>query len=333
MNITRHPNNPIVVPGKYDWRSAVTFNPAAIIDDGRFYLFERAAGSLRPFRCRIGLLASDDGIAFEHVLDKPVFTPEAMDRPEGTVEDPRVVKIDGVFYMVFAHRPFTYHCHPTGVGVPDYYPIKGDLDTGINHTRSGIAKSNNMKDWEFVSFITPPDIDDRDNVPFPEKIAGRYAMLRRPISYVGENHGCSGPSIWISYSDDLLSWTEPVLVARAENDWEGGKIGASAPPIRTDSGWLTLYHGVDADSIYRVGVMLLDLDNPKRVVARCPDFIMEPEMYYEKFGLVIPNVIFPTAALIKDAMLYIYYGCADTSIALATVPIEEIVEHTKRFPC
>ena len=332
MNVTRCPDNPIVIPGKWDWRRVATFNPGAIIDDdGRFYLFERACVGLRPLKCSVGLLVSDDGLHFEHVYEEPVFTPDELGFPLGTIEDPRVVKIDSTYYMTFAHRPYNYNCHPTGIRVPEYIPQKGEYDSEINNTRSGLAVSKDMKQWENLGWITPPEVDDRDNILFPEKIGGRYAMLRRPMTWFGEQYGCSGPAMWVSYSDDLSSWSEPELIAGPENDWEGGKIGGAAPPLRTDAGWLTLYHGVDEKDVYRVGVMLLDAADPTKVLARSPDFIMEPEAYYEKVGLIIPNVIFPTGNVIKDGVVYIYYGCADTCISVATVPVAEILGYVMQY--
>lgn len=326
MRIARHPDNPIVIPGKWDWRRVATFNPACILDnDGRFYLFERACVSLRPLKCSVGLLVSDDGFHFEHVCDEPVFTPDQLGFPLGTVEDPRVVKMGDTYYMTFAHRPFNYHCNPTGIAEPEYVPQKGAFQEGVNNTRSGIAVSKDMREWEHLGWITPPEVDDRDNVLFPEKIGGRFAMLRRPMTWFGEEYGCSGPAMWLSYSGDLSSWTEPELIAGPENDWEGGKIGAAAPPLRTSEGWLTLYHGVDENTVYRVGIMLLDLDDPTKVLARCPHHIMEPQAYYEKVGLIIPNVIFPTGNVIKNGLLYIYYGCTDTCISVATVPVDEVL--------
>jgi predicted GH43/DUF377 family glycosyl hydrolase len=328
MQIARHPDNPIVIPGRWDWRRVATFNPAVLRDDdGRFYMFERACVSLRPLKCSVGLLASDDGVHFDHVCDEPVFTPDELGFPLGTIEDPRVVKFRDTYTMTFAHRPYNYHCHPTGTGEPEYVPQKGDFQQGINNTRSGLAVSKDMRHWEHLAWITPPEVDDRDNVLFPEKIGGRYAMLRRPMTWFGPAYGCSGPAMWVSYSDDLASWTEPVLITGPENEWEGGKVGAAAPPLRTDAGWLALYHGVDEACVYRVGVMLLGLDDPSRVVARCPDFIMAPQAYYEKVGLIIPNVIFPTGNVIADGVLYIYYGCCDTCISVATVPVDELLEH------
>jgi predicted GH43/DUF377 family glycosyl hydrolase len=333
MKITRPAANPIVIPGKWDWRRVAVFNPAVIHDQGWFWMFERACVSLRPLKCSVGLLRSKDGTHFEHVADQPVFTPDELGFPKGTIEDPRVVKFGDTYYMTFAHRPFNYHCHPTGIQAPEYFPQKGKgkFASAINNTRSGLASSKDMLHWKHLGWITPPDVDDRDNVLFPEKIGGRYAMLRRPMTWVGPKYGCTGPAMWISYSSDLKKWTTPELIAGPENAWEGGKIGAAAPPLRTKDGWLTLYHGVDENTVYRVGVMLLDLKNPAKVLARCPHFIMEPESYCEKIGLIIPNVIFPTGNVIKSGTLYIYYGCADTCISVATVPVKRVLAELAKY--
>jgi predicted GH43/DUF377 family glycosyl hydrolase len=329
VRITRYFRNPIVEPGGPDWRRAITFNPAAVYDkaSSKFYMLERAAGSLRPMKCVIGLLESMDGFSFRLASDKPVFTPEDTGCPHGTIEDPRVVKLGDTYCMTFAHRAYTVNCSPTGVGVPDYAEIPERTDSGPNLTRSGIAVSKDLRAWKFAGFVTPEGIDDRDNVLFPSKIGDRYALLRRPIAAGEDGYGGLPPSIHISYSADLRAWTEPQLVAKPEFDWEGRRIGPAGPPILTDEGWLTLYHGVDAAGVYRVGVMLLDLNDPSKVVARCPRFIMEPQEYYERFGLVIPNVIFPTANVVKGESIYIYYGCADTCISVATGGLEELLKH------
>jgi len=335
MKIKRCEENPIVRPGLFPWRNISVFNPGAIVEDGKFYLFERAAGSLRPFVTSIGLLVSDDGVHFGHAVDEPVFTAAMAGYPDGSVQDARVVKIDGLYYMCFALQPHPMDCWPTGQGVPDYYTqsYPGWQECAWSMiTQSGIAVSEDLIHFRHLGFVTPREIDDRDVVLFPEKIAGKFALLRRPICHPNVSSEQDRPSIWISYSQDLQSWTPPQIVARPAYGWEGGKIGAAATPIRTEYGWLLLYHGVDQDSVYRVGAMLLDLLEPERVLARTPNFIMEPEEYYEQFGLVIPNVIFPTGNVVKDGVLYVYYGCADTAIGLATVPLRELLEHLLENP-
>lgn len=332
MKIKRCSQNPIVVPGGSAIRKVATFNPGIIIKEDKFYLYDRAANSLKPFKTSIGLLESDDGINFRSVCEEPVFTADMLGFPGGSVEDARVVKIDGLFYMCYALQPYSFDCWPTGIAVPDYYP-ENYPEWELNNvepmlTRSGIAVSKDGINFRHLCYTTPLEIDDRDNALFPEKINGKFAIMRRPIQYVGEKYGTDRPGIWISYSDNLIDWSEPKLVAVAENEeWEGTKIGAAATPLRTDSGWLVLYHGVDKKSIYRVGALLLNLENPEKVIGRTKNFIMEPEEYYEKVGLVIPNVVFPTGNVIRDGILYIYYGCCDTAIGLATVPVDELVTH------
>lgn len=333
----RCPENPIVVPGLYDWRLATVFNPGVLLDDdGRFYMYERAAGQLRPFHCYIGMLDSDDGVHFRHVSDQPVFTPEMAGSQYGSVQDPRVVKINGLYYMTYAFRPYAWESHPTGVGVPESFEPSFPGFSGKpedNMTRSGIAVSEDRVQWRHLCWPTAADIDDRDVILFPEKIDGKFALLRRPLQFVGPKYGTEYPGIWLCFSDDLSVWSDPVLIAKPEFAWEDNRIGGATPPIRTDKGWLVLYHGVENQDrtrrrvCYRLGALLLDLDDPTRVLARTPHAIMEPETYYERFGLYIPNVIFPTANVIKDGLLYLYYGVCDTAIALATIPLDDLVEY------
>jgi predicted GH43/DUF377 family glycosyl hydrolase len=329
VKIRRCDRNPIVRPGGFGWRRVATFNPGAILENGRFYLYERAAGSLRPFLTSIGLLASDDGVHYTHVCDRPVFTAAMAGYPQGSVQDARVVKIDGLYYLCYALQPYPMDCWPTGCGVPDYYT---DNYPGWRErawpmiTQSGIAVSDDLMHFEHLCFVTPREIDDRDAVLFPEKIGGRFALLRRPVCNA-TGDGAERPSIRLSYSDDLRNWTPPQLLASPVHAWEGGKIGAAATPVRTERGWLLLYHGVDEHSVYRIGAMLLNLDDPGKVIARTKRFIMEPEEYYERVGLVIPNVLFPTGNVVRDGLLHIYYGCADTAIGLATARLDELVDH------
>jgi predicted GH43/DUF377 family glycosyl hydrolase len=193
LTFTRHPENPIVVPGLYDWRMATVFNPGVLLDDdGRFYMYERAAGQLRPFHCYIGMLDSDDGVHFTPVSDQPVFTPEMAGSVYGSVQDPRVAKIDGRYYMTYAFRPYAWNSNPTGVGVPvstepTFPGFSGKPEE--NMTRSGIAVSDDRVHWKHLCWATPAEIDDRDVILFPEKVNGRFALLRRPLQFVGPQYG------------------------------------------------------------------------------------------------------------------------------------------------
>ncbi|MFW6212518.1 MAG: glycosidase [Spirochaetota bacterium] len=342
----RHPDNPIIWPGSPDWRSSVTFNPGVVrADDDRFLLYERTAGNLRPFHCYIGMLESGDGVNFAQVGADPVFTPEMAGSKHGSVQDPRVVQIEGEFLMTYAFRPFAWNSSPTGVSVPESWEAEYpefDGDSAKNMTRTGLARSADGKTGRQDRWLTPSDLDDRDVILFPEKISGRYYMLRRPKQWVGPEYGTEGASIWITSSPDLDEWDDATLLAKAQSPWEGGRIGGSTPPVRTEAGWLTLYHGVEYVReipwvrsgtgptsnyvCYRVGAMLLDLDDPRKVIGRTRDFLMEPREYYEKHGLYIPNVVFPTGNVVVGDDLWIYYGVCDTAIALASAPIQRILD-------
>jgi predicted GH43/DUF377 family glycosyl hydrolase len=340
LQLHRHPGNPIVTPGKYDWRKATVFNPGIIQANGKVYLYERTAGQLRPFICYIGMMESEDGVHFRHSAKAPVFTPEMAGSVYGSVQDPRITALDGRYFMTYAYRPFAWSSHPTGVGVPESFQTEFpgfDGDPLKNQTRSGIAVSDDLYHWEHFSWATPLELDDRDVVLFPEKIKGRYAMLRRPLQYVGPAYGTDKAGIWLSYSDDLENWDSGTLVAKPEFSWECNRIGGGLPPIRTHEGWLVIYHGVetlheaDRTVIYRAGAMLLDLEDPSKVLKRSRAFIMEPEAYYERFGLYIPYVVFPTGGYVEDGWLHLYYGACDTAIGRASVRLEELLEFIDQY--
>lgn len=321
--VKRYKNNPIIKAGEESFRKEVVFNPGLIYENDKYYLYERSAESIVPFKCNITLLESDDGIHFDVVGDKPIITPESLGYDKGTVEDPRVVKIDDEYLMTFAFRPYTYNCYPTGVGLPIYEPLVGELDVGINNTLSAIAKSKDLINFEVITTIGG-DVDERDVILFPEKINGKYAMLRRP-KLKGESYkNIKEPSMWISYSEDLIEWTEPILLAKPKYEWESGKIGGGATPLKTEDGWVIIYHGVNDEHEYKVGIILADLEDPTKIIARSKEPILVPQETYEKEGVILPNVIFPTGNVIVDNEIKIYYGVCDTSIALATIDMNDL---------
>jgi predicted GH43/DUF377 family glycosyl hydrolase len=335
LEVIRHPDNPIIRPGKYPWRQAVTFNPGVIRENGKIYLYERTAGQLRPFICYFGMMESEDGVHFEHSYDRPVFTPEMAGSKYGSVQDPRISKIEDKYYMTYAYRPFAWSSHPTGVGIPQSYQTDFpgfDGDPMKNQTRSGIAISDDLYIWKHHVWATPEEIDDRDVILFPEKINGRYAMLRRPLQFVGEQYGTDKAGIWIAFSDDLENWEDNQLIVKPEFPWENNRIGGSLPPIKTKEGWLVIYHGVETIEeknntvVYRAGAMMLDLDNPTKVLMRGSRFIMEPETYYENYGLYIPHVIFPTGGYLDNDLLHLYYGVCDTAIARASLDLNHLLD-------
>lgn len=323
LNVKRHINNPIITAGSESFRSEAVFNPGVIFENNKYYLYERSAESIAPFRCNISLLESEDGVNFELSKDEPIITPSSIGFDEGTVEDPRIVKIDDEFLLTYAYRPYTYNCYPTGTGLPVYEPLKGVLDEGINNTLTAICRSKNLYDFETVSVLGGVE-DERDVILFPEKINGKYAMLRRPKIKNQAYKGILEPSIWISYSDDLVEWSDPVLLARPKFDWEAGKIGGGSTPIKTEKGWVIFYHGVNENNEYKVGVMLCDLEDPTIVISRSSSPILEPTESYEKEGIILPNVVFPTGNVLKDNEIKLYYGVCDTAIALASINVDDL---------
>jgi predicted GH43/DUF377 family glycosyl hydrolase len=165
--------------------------------------------------------------------------------------------------------------------------------------------------------FAPPN---KDCVLFPERIGGAYMALHRPVS-----EGLGGKYLWIASSPDLLHWGDHRCVLRPQRGtWDAAKVGAGAPPLRIDEGWLEIYHGVDGDDRYCRGALLLDAADPARVLGRSREPIMEPLASYERDGFY-GNVVFATGAVVDGDRLTVYYGAADDSVCGATMSIREIL--------
>jgi predicted GH43/DUF377 family glycosyl hydrolase len=337
MKLEKHPDNPILRPNPdRAWENLVVCNPGVIYDKGVFHMLYRAAGNDPEHVIHFGLATSKDGIRFEREGSLPILSPSKDGPDAGCIEDPRIVKLDGHFYITYAyraHKPKQYWLQKNNAA---FSPNDSTLPPlfGLNLTASGLLVSDDLRSFRRLGRITRADVDDRDVILFPEKINGKYVMLHRPMQWVGPDFKTNYPAIWISHSDDLLSWPESEMLAKAEAEWER-KIGGSTPPIKTDHGWLVIYHAVDAAGVYRVGVMMLDLENPAKVIARSPDPIMEPEADFEWNGIYPYGVVFPTANVVVNGMLYVYYGCADQTIGVATANFRDLVEFVMSFatPC
>ncbi len=334
MKLEKYKNNPILSPSKNQWENLTVCNPGAWYQDGKFYLLYRAAGDDHEHYIYFGLAVSEDGFNFERVSEKPVFMPSSNGADAGCVEDPRIVKFNNDFYVTYAYRPFppgqywkedssTHWTYKLGENAP--------VNLKKNITNTGLAITKDFKKFKRLGRITRSDLDDRDVILFPEKIADKYVILHRPKEWKGEKYGCDYPAIWIKYSDDLLVWEDKAsqLLIKGEESWER-KVGGSTPPLKTDQGWLTLYHGVDDKGIYRTGVMLLELENPTKVIARAREYIMEPEFDYEIDGFY-NGCVFPTGNVIAEDTLYVYYGGADKYCAVATCSVEELINFTLSY--
>lgn len=333
MKLQKHPH-PILRPHPSNpWENLVVCNPGVIHEDGLFHMLYRAAGDDKDHVIHFGLATSRDGIHFERQSDSPILSPSEDGPDAGCIEDPRIVKLDGHFYVTYAYRaykPRQYWLQPDNSA---YNPKDPTLPAlfGQNMTASGLLVSDDLRTFRRLGRITRSDVDDRDVILFPDKVGGKYVMLHRPMQWAGAKYNTEYPAMWLSYSEDLLTWSESTLLAKAAFPWER-KIGGSTPPLKTDHGWFVIYHGVDAKGVYRVGVLLLDLEDPSKIIARTPEPIMEPDQDFERKGLYPHGVVFPTANVVVDGTLYVYYGAADETIGVATANFAEIVDYVRKFP-
>jgi predicted GH43/DUF377 family glycosyl hydrolase len=332
MKLKKFEGNPILSPlEQNEWESLVTCNPGVYYDNGIFYMLYRAAGNDVQHVIHLGFATSNDGIHFTRMSDKPAFSPGINAPDSGCVEDPRIVKFGDEYYITYAYRPFPpgqyWRFGHDEILLPDC-GIDAPMATRCNIGNTGLAVTTDFSSFRRLGRITSPVLDDRDVILFPEKICGKYVMLHRPKQYAGEKYGVEFPSIWMKFSDDLLDWENKesrLLLTGRKNSWEE-KVGGSTPPLRTDKGWLVLYHGVEhgGQGYYRVGALLLDLKNPLRIIAKTQEPVLEPEFEYETNGYY-NGCVFPTGNVIIDDTLYVYYGGADKYVCLATCSVSELL--------
>jgi predicted GH43/DUF377 family glycosyl hydrolase len=168
---------------------------------------------------------------------------------------------------------------------------------------------------------------------FPERIGGKFALIHRPLEWVGPDYGTQEACAWISLADDLLGFPQAPsrLLIKNKYPWEVYKLGVNTPPIRTPHGWFTLYHAVGQDRFYRLGALLLDLEDPSRVLHRTPHWLMEPDTDYEIEGFY-RGVCFPCGTAVINGTLFVYYGGGDKYCAVATCPFDALLDHLRSCP-
>jgi beta-1,4-mannooligosaccharide/beta-1,4-mannosyl-N-acetylglucosamine phosphorylase len=289
----RSEQNPILTRDDIPGMDATSvFNPGAIRMGDRIHLLLRV-----QTRGRETLLLdaeSADGVRFD-VHPEPV-TIEGLD-PAAIYHlyDPRLTAIGDSVYMVFA----------------------ADTDEGC---RLGTAKTGDLRRFEFME-LGPPEV--RNGVLFPEKVGGRYLRLERPNTVAG-----SGDEVFLAESQDLVAWRTVGPVMKGRWHYWDERIGSGPPPVRVPEGWLHVYHGIATHfmsvNIYQAGVVLLDADDPTRVLARSRENILEPRELYEMVGQV-PNVVFPSGWVVDGEQVKLYYGAADTCVGLALTTIPELL--------
>ncbi len=292
--VRRHPGNPIVSAAMIPGGASCVFNSGvARYGDHLVMLLNVWDAQWRP---RFLVARSRDGRRFD-IDPANRFTPP---------DEYPYVPHEGIFDTRIT--PFE-----------DHYLITYNVASRLGG-RIRLARTHDFDRFEDLGFITGPD--HRNCVIFPEKIDGQFVRLERP-------NVDAGGDIYLSRSPDLIHWGQTDLVLEHNRRyWESAKIGPGAPPIRTDRGWLCLYHGARLGMngySYQAGAMLLDLENPAQTVGKMNRCLFEPTEDYERVG-VTPNVVFPTAAVPDGERLLIYYGAADTCMALAVASTADLVE-------
>jgi len=312
--ITRHPENPVLTAADVPYPATLVFNAGVTKFQGRYVMVFRNdygdAERKELHGTNLGLAFSEDGIHWS-VEPQPCFVMQSDEVHRAY--DPRLTVIDGRCYLCFA------------------------LDTrhGI---RGGIAVTDDFAEFEVLSLSTP---DNRNMVLFPDKVGGRFARLERPFPIYGRG-APEAFDTWFSDSPDGRDWGNSHLVLGSEQvPWSNCKCGPGAPPVKTDRGWLAVFHAVDTDpdrelagwhdgwrKRYTIGLMLLDLEQPWKRIGMCrqPLMVPEPDAPYEMDGFR-GSVLFPGGMILEDdGEVKIYYGAADTVEALATAKVSDLLD-------
>jgi beta-1,4-mannooligosaccharide/beta-1,4-mannosyl-N-acetylglucosamine phosphorylase len=313
----RHPINPILTrtdippipPELVDVTSV--FNPGAIKDGDTYRLILRVQSRSRE--TFLVMAESTDGVSFK--VENKIVDFKGIEKVKEKVfhiYDARITKLEGRFYIMFAM----------------------DMQDGC---QLGLGVTDDFKSFEFLGITSNEDI--RNGVLFPEKINGKYYRMDRPNKAKHSGGPTSGSAICLSESTDLVNWQYvSTLISGRFHYWDEF-IGSGPPPVKTRKGWLHVYHGVaghfGSSNIYQGGVMLLDLNDPTKVLGRCRCNILEPREIWELAGQV-PNVTFPSGMIVEEydtegfainnSEVKIYYGAADTSVGLLVTSISELLE-------
>jgi predicted GH43/DUF377 family glycosyl hydrolase len=303
----RYPRNPILTAADWPYAANSVFNAAATrLPNGETLLLVRVEdrrGVSHLTTCR-----SANGVSDWRVNPHPTLPPEPEAYPEEIwgVEDPRITWLEDLGRYAVVYTAFSRLGPLVSLALTDdfvYYDRRGP--------------------------IMPPE--DKDAAFFPRKFDGRWALIHRPVP----NIPGAKAHMWLSFTPDLKHYGDHQVLLEARDGayWDAGKIGLSPPPIETPEGWLVVYHGVRqtvAGALYRMGAALLDLDDPSRVLRRSDEWLLSPEAEYERVGDV-PGVIFPCGLvhLPETGELRLYYGAADTTVAMATASLADVLAYLR----
>jgi predicted GH43/DUF377 family glycosyl hydrolase len=303
----RQAANPIISADQLPYAGNAVFNPgAALLEDETILLLR--IEDLRGIS-HLQVARSSNGIDDWRFDPEPLLSPDPDRHPEEVwgCEDPRLTWLAELDEWAIAYTAYS--------------------------RRGPLVSLATTKDFRSVTRLGPAmPPEDKDAALFPRRIDGRWAMIHRPTPLRGGAH------VWVSYSPDLRHWGDHALLIEARDGawWDAGKIGLGPPPIETEGGWLVMYHGVHmtaAGPIYRVGLTLLDLADPTIVLRRSDEWVLGPGAPYEREGDV-GQVVFPCGWTVDRAAdrLNLYYGAADTSVALATAIFSDVLAYVERCP-
>jgi predicted GH43/DUF377 family glycosyl hydrolase len=297
----RYKDNPILTPAMWPYKVNAVFNAGSILFDGKVLLLVRVE-DMRGFS-HFSKAVSPDGLINWEIDKKPTMEPDSKSYPEEYygIEDPRIIKLEEVNVYALVYTSFS---------------TSGPLVS--------LATTEDFKSFQRIGAIMSPE--DKDASLFPRLFKERWALLHRPTP----SNNSMGANIWISFSPDLTHWgnNSILLPARKGSWWDANKIGLGPPPIETKEGWVIIYHGVKttaAGNLYRLGLALLDIDDPTKVIKRCDEWVFGPREMYERVGDV-PDVTFPCGVILKGDELMMYYGAADTTMSVAIASMKEVLE-------
>jgi predicted GH43/DUF377 family glycosyl hydrolase len=304
----RHASNPLLSAADWPYPAHTVFNPGAtLLPSGETLLLVRVED--RRGISHLTVARSHDGIGGWRIDPQPTFSASPEQYPEELwgVEDARIVYLDQLDRFAVTYTA---------------YSRAGPL--------VALAMTNDFETFDRHGAIMSPE--DKDAAFFPRQFGDRWALIHRPVPSIAD----AKANMWLSFSPDLRNWGDHMLLLEARDGawWDAGKIGLSPPPIETSEGWLIVYHGVrqtPAGALYRVGLALLDLDDPRRVLRRGDEWVVSPQAPYEVTG-DIPNVVFPCGAVVKDGELRLYYGAADTCVGLMTARVDDILGWLRTQP-
>lgn len=323
--VQRHPANPILSPLPHsDWETRGTFNPAAIDDDeNRIHLLYRAIGD--NGLSNIGHASSPDGVSFDRRSSFPVYQPAKEEKVADNKKPSGPSEYNPTLYT--SGGGWGGHEDPRAVRIGDRVYMTYTAFQGWESVRIALT-SISLKDlkrerwnWRKPLLLSPPNEVHKNWMLFPEKINGRYAIL----------HGIS-PQVLVDYVDNIDNpYPGQYIKSKApkggrQTHWDNWMRGAGAPPIKTNIGWLLLYHAMDRKdpNKYKLGAMILDIDNPTKIIYRSPEPILYPEMFYENDEK--PGVVYASGAIVKNGDLLIYYGGGDKYVCVAQTPLQPLLD-------